>query len=77
MLLENCKKGILYTSATCTKCPAAKEHLKSFENVEIREMPKAMPDAKKYGFRSLPVLVLVDEKENLIDKLSLHEILEL
>jgi len=65
--------NLLFTTATCPKCPATKDMLIAknidFEHVDA-STPEGLELARKYGVGSVPTLVVVDGDENIQDSAS-------
>jgi ribonucleoside-triphosphate reductase (formate) len=63
-------KNLLITTKTCPNCPAVKDFLELSE-IDYTLVDASTPDglevAKKFGIGSVPALVVVDEKGNMID----------
>jgi ribonucleoside-triphosphate reductase len=57
--LEEVAEKILFTTKSCPRCPEAKEKLEG-HNVIFVDAMENMEDAEKYGIRSVPTLVLIN-----------------
>lgn len=57
-------KNLLFTTATCPKCPATKDMLIA-KNIEFEHIDASTKEgldlARKYGVGSVPTLVVVDD----------------
>jgi len=54
-------EAILFTTPTCSYCPAAKDHLSKFDNVTIEDATKNRELAAKYNIMSAPSLVILGD----------------
>lgn len=57
--LEEVAEKILFTTKSCPRCPEAKEKLEGHDVIFVDAMEN-MEDAEKYGIRSVPTLVLLN-----------------
>jgi ribonucleoside-triphosphate reductase (formate) len=55
--------GLLFTTKICPRCPAAKQYLSKFNNIEHIDAQENTALTKKYGIRTVPSLVLLDNEE--------------
>jgi len=53
--------GMLFTTPTCGFCPAAKQHLSKFDNVEIKDATTETELVSTYRLMSVPTLVLAND----------------
>lgn len=74
--LKDLTKKILFTTSTCPKCPEAKELLKNEKNIKHINAEDSMDAAVKYGIRSVPSLVVVNEDNKYKIYSGISEILE-
>ncbi|TDT71861.1 ribonucleoside-triphosphate reductase class III catalytic subunit [Hypnocyclicus thermotrophus] len=61
--INNITKKYLFTTNTCPNCPTAKEKLKTHKDIIHIDAHENMDLAVKYGVRSVPSLVIVNDND--------------